>query len=243
MIKNKTFYHEDSSASTIIDVAVMEKQQENKLFPLHLADLKKSGLSDETINQSRINSIDVDELLCVLSGKAPLGIESAYAIAFPPFDDGFERYRIFYKPNCEKDIDGKKKPKYLQVAKAPNRLYIPPKAFSVLDDASIPLWLTEGEKKALWGCQEGLPTVGITGLWNWCKKGTKNLIDDFDLIRFQGRTVFIVPDSDWKSPNKHGYSKNLEQAVYGLCRALQVRGAKTVIKDLSKVGGRHDNNL
>lgn len=224
-------HHKTHSLSPDNSEADVNKLLESILHPEHLADLKKSGLTAETILQAQITSINVDELQCVL-GYVLTGIESTYSIPFPPFDDGYERYRIFYKLNCELGLDGKRKPKYLQAAKAPNRLYIPPKAFSVLEDACAPLWVTEGEKKSLYGSQEGLPTVGITGLWNWCKKGTKDLIGDFALISFQGRTVFIVPDSDWRHPNK-----NLEAAVYGLCRALQARGAKTFIKDLSKLGG------
>jgi hypothetical protein len=220
----------------------MKTHVENVLLLEQLFDLRKSGLADQTIISAKIEKISVADLQHVFDGKLPSGIESAYSLPFL-HTQCFERFRVFYKLNSGLDLDGKKKAKYLQVANSPNSLYLPPKVIPVLKDPTVDLWCTEGEKKALWGSQEGLPTFAITGLWNWCKKGTKDLIDDFNLISLQGRKVIIVPDSDWQTPDKHGNPKNLDQAVYGLCRALQSRGAKTFIKDLSKLGGHHGDQI
>jgi hypothetical protein len=72
-----------------------------------------------------------------------------------------------------------------------NRLYIPSKVTTILGDVSIPIDITEGEKKALKACQEGLYCVGITGLWNWKVKGENRLIQDFDRVALEGRTVCL----------------------------------------------------
>ena len=79
--------------------------------------------------------------------------------------------------------------------------------------------------------QEGLYCVGLSGLWNW-SNGNKELIPDFDLIKLQGREVYIVPDNDWLQPNKHGYRKNLKQAVCQLADRLKARGARAFIIEL-----------
>ena len=98
-------------------------------------------------------------------------------------------------------------------------------------DPTIPITITEGEKKALKGSQEGVNCIGLSGLWNW-SDGKQELIKDFDLINLNGRKVFLVPDNDWLSPNKHGYEKNLKQAVYGLANQLMKRGARVFIVSL-----------
>jgi hypothetical protein len=43
-----------------------------------------------------------------------------------------------------------------------------------------------------------------------------------------------VPDDDWLTPNKHGYKKNLQAAVYRLAGKLKLRGARVFIVNLEK---------
>ena len=68
-------------------------------------------------------------------------------------------------------------------------------------------------------------------MWNW-SDGKKELIKDFELIKFEGRQVFIVPDNDWQKPNKHGYKKNLVAAVELLAYKLKKLGAQVSIINL-----------
>lgn len=195
------------------------------LHPLHLEDVRKSGLSDETIISQGIKSLrpkDIDRLI----GYSIPGLISAYII---PFKDGYYRLKVFYASGQERYADGRKKPRYIQPKGSVNRLYIPLPVLPILDDISIPLYITEGEKKALKATQEGLPTIAITGLWNWKQSGTEDLIPDFDLITWQGRTVYLIPDSDWLEAGTDGKPRNLKDAVLRLCWKLQKRGAKTNI--------------
>lgn len=149
----------------------------SRLHPDHLADLRKSGLSDDTIREAGIRSVpprDINEIF------------------------GYETH-----------------------------------VKSALNDLSIPLYITEGEKKALKACQEGLYCVAISGLWNWKVKDKDELISDFDLIALGGRTAYIVPDNDWLLPDRYGKSKNLRQAVYGLAYKLINRGSRVSWVELS----------
>lgn len=189
----------------------------------HLADLRKSGLTDDTIEQSGIKTAPPGQINKGLGFNIP-GLSSAYEIPYLGCN-GFSRYRGFYE-------DGKSGPKYLQRKDTGNHLYIPPMFdTAILSDPTKPLYFTEDEKKSLKGSQEGLPCIGVSGLWNWKEKG-KGLIPDFDKINFKDRKVFIVPDNDYKSPNKHGYGKNLEQAVNQLAAAVIERGATVSIIEL-----------
>lgn len=193
------------------------------LHPLHLEDLKRSGLSDETILRAGIRSVPPAEIRKLL-GFDLKGLSSAYII---PYDKCFFRLRCFY----DNEVEGFR---YLQQKNSGNRLYIPP----MLDEATlrspdIPLYITEGEKKALKAVQEGLPCIAVAGLWNWCN-GNRELIDDFDRLELKNRKIFMVPDNDWLLPNKHGYQKNLVQAVQRLALKLIERGAEVYLVELPK---------
>src|SRR5262249_56946159 len=88
--------------------------------------------------------------------------------------------------------------KYLTAKNAGNRLYIPPiYTDRIFKDASIPVILTEGEKKALKGAQEldGFLVLGLAGVWCF-KTRDQSLIDDFRMIAFKDRDVYIPYDSD-----------------------------------------------
>lgn len=198
--------------------------ENKKLFSEHYSDLHiKSGLSPETIEQAGFATI-VPFLIPYELGYMPKNLSSMYKIPYLHTDNGYCRYRCFHDA-------GKEGPKYLQKSGSKNRLYFPPQIMQSLGDASVPLYITEGEKKALKAAQEGLCCIGLSGLWNW-SDGNKNLIRDFELIKFEGRQVFIIPDNDWQKPNKHGYKKNLVLAVELLAHKLKKLGALVSIINL-----------
>jgi uncharacterized protein (DUF927 family) len=212
----------------------------NSLDPQHLADLHKSGLTDATIEQAGFVSLrpcDIERE----TGIRTLPLLSAYRI---PFDARYSRFKLFYNEDAP---DGAKRPKYIQKAGQANRLYIPPMLSET--DLKSPqnqeldllggqptIYFTEGEKKALKATQEGLPCIGITGLWNWKRKGTDDLIPDFGKINLAGRKIGIVPDSDWLDLDKDGKQKNLKSAVYRFATALMLRGAVVKIAHLPADG-------
>ena len=196
----------------------------NTFHPAHLEDLQKSGLTDESIEQSGIRTVFPPSEINKKIGSNIPGLTSCYEI---PYDNNFSRFRAFY--------DSKSKgrnPRYLQRKDSGNRLYVAHAVKPVLNDPSIPLYITEGEKKTLKATQEGLLCIGLSGLWNWKNKGSKNLIADFDLLAVKDRNVYIVPDNDWLHANKHGYRKNLKQAVYALADKLKERQARVFIVEL-----------
>ncbi len=203
------------------------------LDPKHLADLKKSGLTEATIQLAGIASVrpcDIERE----TGIRNLPVESAYRI---PFDADFARYKLFY---IQEPLAGEKWPKYSQQKGAHNRLYIPPILTESEMKSLSTIYITEGEKKALKATQDGLPCIGITGLWNWKQKGTDVLIPDFSRISLVGRVVVLVPDSDWLDLGKDGKPKNLQDAVNRLATALLLQGAIVKIAYLlpSDSGGK-----
>lgn len=198
------------------------------LAPGHYKDLQKSGLSDSTIKNAGIKSVPPGQINKKFGFSIP-GLVSMYEI---PFDEDYSRFKAFYEEGKSFNNDGSEKPKYLAKSDSGNRLYIPSKVKTTLQDVSIPLEITEGEKKALKACQEGLGCIAITGLWNYKVKGKDELIPDFNEIALDGRTIYLVPDNDWLLPNRKGERKNLKQAVHNLAYLLIDRGAKVYLREL-----------
>ena len=51
-------------------------------------------------------------------------------------------------------------------------LDIPPGVGPMLGDPEIPLWITEGPRKADCGALQGLYVVALSGVWNWLGTNT-----------------------------------------------------------------------
>lgn len=197
------------------------------LAPDHRIDLKNSGLSDATIAAAGIAAVPPNDIAKVIGYNIP-DVLSAYTI---PFGNGFNRIKVFYAPGA-KPAPGKKLRKYHQKAGTGNKLYFSPTLIpTALADIEKTIYLVEGEKKSLKAVQDGILAVGFTGVWNWKRKGTDELIPDFSKISLDGRDVVIVPDSDWKTKGK-----NLIQAIERFARALQLAGANVSILNLPVEG-------
>jgi hypothetical protein len=178
----------------------------------HLADLRKSGLTDETIRAAGIYTVTPGDIGKKLGG---LGNNVVSALAFPyPGFDCYERFKVWRE-------DGKTGPKYLQKTGTPNHLYLLP---TVDLQGDSPLLLVEGEKKALALMQAGYQVVGLSGIWNWCEKGQgykrakeSRPIPDFGLVNWK-RPVTILFDSDAAD------NPNVRLAAWRLAREVAKRG-------------------
>lgn len=125
--------------------------------------------------------------------------------------------------------DGEAKPlRYKQPAGMAPRLYFPPLPptswAEIAADVSVPLIVTEGEKKTACACVNGFATIGIGGVWSWKSGGEP--IADLDLVEWMGRSVCIVFDSDAAQNPK------VAAARAALAAELKSRGALVRIADL-----------
>ena len=183
------------------------------LHPEHLADLRQSGLTPETIQAAGIYSVPPDEIGQGKNRKGlPEGVVSALAFPYAGHD-GFERYKVWWEEGRQD-----KAPKYLQRGGTPNHLYFPP-GVDLAGDS--PLVIVEGEKKCLALWQEGFQVVGIGGVWNWLTKGNdgdSHPLPDFGLANWK-RPVTILFDSDGADNPK------VRLAAWRLARELAGRGA------------------
>src|SRR5262249_35131517 len=106
----------------------------------------------------------------------------------------------------------------------PNHAYYPVASLAKLRDGVSPVYVTEGEKKALALSQLDLAAVGIGGVWSWKKKGTEELIDDLAAIPWADRVVYVVFDFDKKPETR----RHVTSAARRLARALRKAGASEV---------------
>ena len=198
------------------------------LAPEHLADLRRSGLTDLTIERAGVYSIPPHELR-----RFP-GITSGLAFPYPNLDgtvNGLRRIKLF-PPT--KDKDGHTI-RYAQPAGTDPAVYFPSLTDwrAIASDPSRPLTITEGEKKALSLMQLGLPAIGLGGLWSFLTKadGMRMLLPALDRIAWQDRSVELAPDSDVWARDE------LLNAVVLLALSLTQRGARVQIVRLPDKGG------
>ncbi len=165
------------------------------LEPHHLADLRRSGLTDATIEAAGVYSVDRDEAKTILRFDPGSG---GWAIPYPAH--GHLPPFIRLKPDTPfRGRDGKPA-KYLSPIGARSRLYTPPLILvENLQSKRLPLWVTEGEKKSLAACQAGLVCVGLAGVTAWRARdeyGISHVIPDWDAVWLRNRHVLIAFDSD-----------------------------------------------
>jgi len=109
--------------------------------------------------------------------------------------------------------------KYLQPRRSGVRVYFPLAALDAVLHSDAPLYIVEGEKKALSVAQLGLPTIGICGVEGWHLGGGQRLHPDLDDVGLRGRVVHVIPDADVRT------NAAVHRAVNRLGEALSARGA------------------
>jgi len=185
----------------------------------HKEDLHASGLSDLTIATLLYESVCPADIPVRAAG-------SAYRLPYFNLDGSincFARLKLFPAVS-----DGRgHTQKYWQPSGSTPGLYAPPLLnwAAVAKDPSTTLVITEGEKKAAAGCQAGLTTAGVGGVWNWTStldSGARLVLPLLDDFQWPARPVLICPDSDaWRE----GKEQHILSGFFALAKDLQSRGA------------------
>lgn len=181
------------------------------LLAHHMEDLQRSGLSGETIEALGFYSGTAAEVKAILGFDAGPGL----VIPYPCVGGAKPFWRV--KPDKPPIIDGKPA-KYLSPKGATVRAYIPPKSWEALKDCKTPVIITEGEKKAAKGDQEGFPCIGLGGVWSFYQE--HQLIPDLAQLEWRGRMLTIAYDSDIAAKSE------IKEATFVLERELVARGGQ-----------------
>ena len=168
------------------------------------ADLAKSGLT-----RKDVTIVPFEPQIKKRTGEALNN--GGYCIVYEAEDntpilkaDGKPFFRQRFRPPYPADRKGNRM-KYGTLPGTGNHLFIQQAVYSCLEEnPDTPIYLTEGEKKAVKATKEGLPTIGLAGIWNWLAPGNeRHVVTDRykihdELTRFlhPGREVVIIYDSD-----------------------------------------------
>lgn len=219
-----------------------------RLSPDTLEDLRRSGLSPTTVASSGIKDETTDD-----ETAQRLDRYHVQGFVLPYF--GLDRQQLkFYRIKVLASKNGTT-PKYLQPKAAGNHLYLPP-GLSTIDskwakNTDLPLFITEGEKKALAGVQAGLPTLAVGGVYSWRThihtmsresvraieekpsarivhlddRGEKayktQVASELEDIEWGNREVFLIFDSDATTNDE------VQRAAFEFANWLDGRGAVT----------------
>lgn len=105
----------------------------------------------------------------------------------------------YVEPPIRKGFAGKKvADKYGQPGASGTRVYFPPTVpwLKLLDDVQTPILITEGEKKSLAAAGHGFNILALGGVFNFAAAGSLDILPELELIKWRGRDVYIVFDSD-----------------------------------------------
>jgi len=220
---------------------------EDRLLDLIHQDLEKSGLDQKTLEDAGIKVFDGDrKILQERLGRINLDgqpiLQAFKLLEIPYFNEAGEiilyRYKLY---PATKSKDGKDI-KYLHPLNKPARPYILPEVWKIKDKPNKPIWITEGEKKALKLLQSEEYAIALSGVWNF-KAGKdsefKNELDLFKELKsfsWKGRIVYLAFDMDlWTNPM-------VRQALWELALKLYALGAvvKVATWDAEKGKGIDD---
>lgn len=215
-----------------------------KLASATLEHLRASGLTDATIAAASIHDANHPLTARLLEAH---GIAPGDGFAIPYVDLDGKRLKHYRVRNLAASNGS---PKYLQPKASGNHVYIPhallPKGWH--KDTDQPLYITEGEKKALKAAQEGLLCLALGGVYSWRTYSFKlprdavrvedgpssklvhlnakearliaeEVVPELLEISWRGRSVVLIFDSDVES--------NLEvaQAAFDFAAWMEDRGA------------------
>lgn len=192
---------------------------------------EESGISDEVIQARGYRTVTQAKELADLGFASNQRNVPGLLIPLHTTDGNVGLY--VYRPDfprvnevkTRREADGKHPVKVLkyEIPKGAGvRVDCPPTCFPNLRNPQIPLFITEGQKKADSLATKGACAINLLGVWNFKGKnefGGKTVLADFDFIAWEGRKVFIVFDSDVM------YKPSVRQALERLTEILSRKGA------------------
>lgn len=196
----------------------------------HAAMLAASGIPPEHASARGYVSVDTKKRVRDLGVAA--GGCSVPGLLVPQRAADGSVWGYQYRPDHPRLRNGKSV-KYETPARQRNGIDVPPGVEQSLGDPSVPLWVTEGVKKADSAAVRGLACVALPGVWSWRgtnSKGGKVAVADWHDVALNDRRVVLAFDSDVTvKPAVHA-------ALTELARYLQTKGAHVDYCHLPDVG-------
>jgi hypothetical protein len=197
-----------------------------------------SGIAPEVIKERGYRSI---------LGKSELekiGFTSAQqrapGILIPLWSVDGKEAGFQFRPDHPRTSGRDRPVKYESPAGSSNRLDCPPCCQKILGDPQVPLWITEGSKKADALASKGACAISVTGVWGFKGKnqfGGITFLADWDYIALKGRTVHLAFDSDivTKEP--------VRKALEHIGEHLKRKGAMVHVIQLPQLEGQSKTGI
>jgi putative DNA primase/helicase len=166
------------------------------LLPQHAALLKASAISDEVAAERGYRSVTVKAELTRLGFSERAARVPALLL---PVHGVTGEIVLFQIRADAPRIESGKPIKYETPHGSRMALDVPPSALPGLADPAVPLFVTEGIRKADAAASLGLCCIAVIGVWNWRgtnEFGGKTALADWESIALNERIVYIVFDSD-----------------------------------------------
>jgi len=184
------------NATTTPKAAGRPADTQPTLAPNHLKLLRDAGIGEEVIDRRGYRTV---------WSKAELGrfgfserSRSVPTLLIPVHDVHGEVAFYQHRPDSPGFTDGKPR-KYETPTGASMAIDVPPSIRDKVRKPDVPLFVTEGVKKADAAASHEICCVALLGVWNWRgknKDGGLTALPDWESIALKGRTVYVVFDSD-----------------------------------------------
>ena len=222
-------------------MSAKKKVSSSKAINLGEAKLQASGIDVKLAKQLGLHYLDgqqTQKLHKVFKPLCSLKIDY-FDVAGKPLADlprakSFYRLRYLETPTDFQSLTDKKPVRYVQEPNTAPVAYYPKNIDweELVVDADKPLLITEGELKAVKACQEGFPTVGLGGVYNWRSHRLGiEWLPSLGVVTWAKRNVYICFDSDYRT------NVNVCFALKELADELQRRGSFVSLVSLPKLPG------
>jgi hypothetical protein len=217
---------------------------QNSLTPQDYDKLAESWCPRDLIDDAGICRVDSPTGAGLVGRHASRSNFAGLVIPYRlPGDIKDREYRLRRdEPDLERKSDGslRERAKYLSPPGRGNKFYFAPNALPEwLTDISLPAVFVEGEKKCLASSRLAIHEtktpcflpIGLPGVWGWrgsvgkardakgARRDVKGAVTDFDLFTWQGRTGYILFDTNVRTDD------SVKAARRCLAQELKDRGA------------------
>jgi DNA-binding transcriptional ArsR family regulator len=187
------------------------------ISPEHLQMLARSGISAEYAAYRGFETVDNLDRLATLN--IPVNQRRVPGLLIPAHDKLGNVIGCQYRP--DKPAEGK--PKYTSPLRQRNYVDVPMGFGHLLDNPAVPLFITEGAKKADCAALHGIMCVSINGVWGWRGSNAqfgKTALADWSDIALNGRRVVLAFDGDVAR------KETVHRAMRELAAYLKTKGAQ-----------------
>jgi len=225
--------HQENGVMTVFSEALPE------LLTDHLRHLSEgSGISAEVIRERGYRSIlgksELEKLGFSLSQRRAPGI------LVPLWSVDGKEAGFQFRPDHPRTASRGRPVKYESPKGSSNRLDCPPRSQKMMGNPQVPLWITEGAKKADALASRGACAISVTGVWGFKGKnqfGGVTFLADWDYIALRNRTVYLAFDSDVVSKDP------VRKALEHIGEHLKRKGAIVHVIQLPQLEGQDKTGI